>query len=374
MSIHIKQRFSVVLALPLIVLLGCLFSCSTENPDGFITVKEPIISTDDGDKVDISNNPDNPNEPNQNFSTSSDLNDLYFTDSNTGYIVGSNLVIRTTDKGESWKTLSQANLEFTTIYFENDSHGILGGNDEFYSYVFTTSNGGSTWEQVARFWYQNELTTVEGVFSEGNGNNLVILLNQRPNATQNYGHVYISDNKGQDFERIGTNGRQGISTAAEYSGFIYSISTPYWTGSKYNLVQNTISFLNNGNRDLIPINIDSSGNLSEVLNPISIILGENLNIIVGDNGRFAISSDSGNNWTIRTIPQALSKDLTSAIINGTEIIVSSEDGAIYRSDDSGVSWEETTSVGNKRISEIHRLSESEVLVIGEDGLIRIMDL
>lgn len=358
----------------MIVLLGCLFSCSTENPDGFITVKEPIISTDDGDKVDISNNPDNPNEPNQNFSTSSNLNDLYFTNPDTGYIVGSNLVIRTTDKGESWKTLSQANLEFTTIYFENDSHGILGGNDEFYSYVFTTSNGGSTWAQVARFWYQNELTTVEGVFSKSNGNNLVILLNQRPNATQNYGHVYISDNKGQDFERIGTNGRQGISTAAEYSGLIYSISTPYWTGSKYNLVQNTIPFLNNGNRDLVPINIDSSGNLSEVLNPISIILGENLNIIVGDNGRFAISSDSGNNWTIRTIPQALSKDLTSAIINGTEIIVSSEDGAIYRSDDSGVSWEETTSVGNKRISEIYRLNESEVLVIGEDGLIRIMDL
>lgn len=374
MSVHIKQRFSVVLALPMIVLLGCLFSCSTENPDGFITVKEPIISTDDGDKVDISNNPDNPNEPNQNFSTSSNLNDLYFTNPDTGYIVGSNLVIRTTDKGESWKTLSQANLEFTTIYFENDSHGILGGNDEFYSYVFTTSNGGSTWAQVARFWYQNELTTVEGVFSKSNGNNLVILLNQRPNATQNYGHVYISDNKGQDFERIGTNGRQGISTAAEYSGLIYSISTPYWTGSKYNLVQNTIPFLNNGNRDLVPINIDSSGNLSEVLNPISIILGENLNIIVGDNGRFAISSDSGNNWTIRTIPQALSKDLTSAIINGTEIIVSSEDGAIYRSDDSGVSWEETTSVGNKRISEIYRLNESEVLVIGEDGLIRIMDL
>lgn len=374
MSVHIKQRFSVVLALPMIVLLGCLFSCSTENPDGFITVKEPIISTDDGDKVDISNNPDNPNEPNQNFSTSSNLNDLYFTNPDTGYIVGSNLVIRTTDKGESWKTLSQANLEFTTIYFENDSHGILGGNDEFYSYVFTTSNGGSTWAQVARFWYQNELTTVEGVFSESNGNNLVILLNQRPNATQNYGHVYISDNKGQDFERIGTNGRQGISTAAEYSGLIYSISTPYWTGLKYNLVQNTIPFLNNGNRDLVPINIDSSGNLSEVLNPISIILGENLNIIVGDNGRFAISSDSGNNWTIRTIPQALSKDLTSAIINGTEIIVSSEDGAIYRSDDSGVSWEETTSVGNKRISEIYRLNESEVLVIGEDGLIRIMDL
>lgn len=167
----------------------------------------------------------------------------------------------------------------------------------------------------------------------------MILLNQRPNATQNYGHVYVSDNKGQDFERIGTNGRQGISTAAEYSGLIYSISTPYWTGSKYNLVQNTIPFLNNGNRDLIPINIDSSGNSSEVLNPISINLSEKLNIIVGKNGRFSLSSDSGSNWTTRTITQAVSSDLTSATISDSEILVASSDGKVYRTLDTAINWE-----------------------------------
>lgn len=368
-----KKIISFFIYSLIIILFVCVLSCSSDNPDGYITVIEPIISTDDEDKVEISNNnPDDPTESDRNFSTSADLYDLHFPTQELGFIAGSNLVIRTTDKGESWKVLSHANLEFTSIYFENNSYGILGGNDNYYSYIFKTSNGGSTWEQVARVWYQNELTTVKGVYSANSGNKLVVLLNQRPNATQNYGHIYVSNNQGQDFERIGTSGSQGVSATNESDGVIHFVSAPYWKGGKYESSHSVTTYLKNGDESLNQSVIDGSNTRSEVLSPVSITLGDELGIILGENGKFAVSSDSGNNWTIRTIPQALSRDLTSAIINDTKIIVSSEDGAIYRSDDLGISWEEIASIGNKRISDIYRLSESKVLVIGEGGLIRLV--
>lgn len=349
------------------------FGCSADNPDKYVTVKEPIVSNNEEEQVDInegSSGNSQTGEPSSNFTTNKDLNDIYFVDNETGFIAGEGIVIKTTNGGESWQTVSEANLRFTSIFFEDKNIGILGGNDNFYSYAFITVNGGNTWEQVVRFWYQNDPLSVKGVHYDNNSGRMMILLNQRPNSSQNYGHIYVSNNNGLDFRRIGTDGIQGISSSVQFNNIIYTISKPFWSGSSYRIVQNELSFLKNSSENIISQKIDDNNNYLEILNPNSIFVNNSLSFITGDSGKFAISSDKGVNWTIRTIPNESNTALTSVSILNSDPIISTSNGKIYKSSDEGISWTEFMDFGNNSINKIFSLNNDILFVVGENGLLR----
>lgn len=79
--------------------------------------------------------------------------DVYFLNSDTGFVVGINgvdtYVLRTQDAGLSWDSLGFDNHQFRTIYFPSADTGYISC---FYNYsisVMRTIDGGGSWQMVA---------------------------------------------------------------------------------------------------------------------------------------------------------------------------------------------------------------------------------
>jgi photosystem II stability/assembly factor-like uncharacterized protein len=81
--------------------------------------------------------------------TSAYLQSLYFTDENTGYAVGSsNLIIKSTDAGESWVSLSSGIVDgyLNSICFTDENTGfIVGGIYGPDEVILKTIDGGQNW-------------------------------------------------------------------------------------------------------------------------------------------------------------------------------------------------------------------------------------
>jgi len=73
------------------------------------------------------------------------LSSVYFTDENTGYVVGgSGIILKTTDGGLNWITLSSGTTNWlSSVYFQDASTGYaVGGN------ILKTTDAGSTWTEI----------------------------------------------------------------------------------------------------------------------------------------------------------------------------------------------------------------------------------
>lgn len=102
-----------------------------------------------------------------NSKTNADLNSVYFTDSNTGYVVGGsnydacfpqweneskiipNIILKTDDGGKSWKTQSTTSkAEFKSVFFIKNSTltntGYIAGSN---GTILKTTDGGNHWEE-----------------------------------------------------------------------------------------------------------------------------------------------------------------------------------------------------------------------------------
>ena len=176
------------------------------------------------------------NSTNDDYETTTNMNQTYFIDEEIGFIAGDGVVLKTNNGGQTWTSIKEdKNIKFRSIHFENKSIGLVGGNDGFYSYVYLTNNGGLTWEQILRVWYSNESNEVINLFGNKNSRNIILFVNQYPNSTQAYGHVYVSKNAGEDWNELDkvTIGRPGISSAFKLNDKIYFMSKSSWTGSTW---------------------------------------------------------------------------------------------------------------------------------------------
>jgi hypothetical protein len=73
----------------------------------------------------------------------SDFKASYFCSPETGFFAGVNGVIKTTDRGESWKVVN-TETSVTGIYFESPKLGVVVGGRGYFA---TTSDGGDTWQE-----------------------------------------------------------------------------------------------------------------------------------------------------------------------------------------------------------------------------------
>ena len=72
------------------------------------------------------------------------LLDLFFTDVNTGYVVGYNgIIFKTTNSGNSWAALTSGTYySLYAVYFADANNGWASGD---FGIILKTSNGGSSW-------------------------------------------------------------------------------------------------------------------------------------------------------------------------------------------------------------------------------------
>ncbi len=90
---------------------------------------------------------------NLNSGTGRRLNNLYFIDVNTGWVVGDSIVLKTTNGGTAWTVQTlPAQTTLRSVHFLNASTGFITGdiNPEIgvKLYVFKTTDGGNNWFTV----------------------------------------------------------------------------------------------------------------------------------------------------------------------------------------------------------------------------------
>ena len=114
--------------------------------------------------------------------------DITFVDANTGYIVGqSNLILKTTDGGETWESKdSPISKNWGKVFFNNQTHkGWIFENAFSNEYIFT-NDGGETWEvgtlPVATFYNDLYINDFRMVLVGG--------------STVG-GHIFISEDEGE---------------------------------------------------------------------------------------------------------------------------------------------------------------------------------
>ena len=304
-----------------------------------------------------------------------DLNQIHFVDNKIAYAVGTNVVIKSVDGGVKWvKVNTSNNLNFTAVYFVNASIGYLGGNDEYYSYLFRTLDGGLTWQQLNRYWFQNERNQVTGVFASNSGERIVAFINQYPNATQVYGHMVYSSNSGATWGTMQANRRAGFNSSDLTNENIFIGGNSYWTGTTYRTSVYMTSFLINGSpnlneytllNDMDPVNFNQLDMVSNFL------------VGVTDKGQLAFSSDidrqdlSFRRWPGLSATQSVSLNAI-AFYEKNIGYVGMPSGKIFKTEDSGSSWSSIFQATNE-VTDLGLRPDGKVFVVGKRGLIRMIN-
>ena len=75
---------------------------------------------------------------------------MVFVDANHGWVVGRNLLLRTSDGGLSWTAVDTTVSRSSFIDFVDAQRGwrVLGDQQTDLDYLQRTSNGGATWQTV----------------------------------------------------------------------------------------------------------------------------------------------------------------------------------------------------------------------------------
>jgi photosystem II stability/assembly factor-like uncharacterized protein len=83
----------------------------------------------------------------QDSGTDRNLLDVFFVNADTGWAVGKNVILNTTDGGENWTIQDSSSYEFFAVSFTDASHGWVVGYKEtgYPGIIYHTSNGGQHW-------------------------------------------------------------------------------------------------------------------------------------------------------------------------------------------------------------------------------------
>lgn len=302
--------------------------------------------------------------PPPSISISNDLNKIQFIDNSTAYACGNGIIVKTTSGGASWSSIREStSINFTSIYFTNALLGYAGGNDQYYSYIYRTTNGGLSWQEIGKFWFSNERSNVTSIFSTADGSRIVALVNQYPNASQVYGHMYYSSNSGSSWLSAGVDKAAGFDAGDILNDKIFIGGHLYWTGTAYrsNVYEN--SFLINGTNTFITNLVDNPINFNDIDMVSAYGFG------VSDNGQFAITTDNAKNWSVRTIPGYATTNFTSVkFIDNNTGFVSTLDGKVLKTDNSGISWT-LIHTSSKNIYNLAIRPDGKVYVVGQTGLL-----
>ncbi len=294
-----------------------------------------------------------------------ELNKIQFLNNSFGYSCGNGIILKTNNGGSQWVSVKESlTIDFTSIYFTSTDIGYVGGNDRYYAYVYKTTNGGLSWQEVGKFWFQNETLKITGIFSSLDGNKIIALLNQYPNASQVYGRMFFSNNSGSDWTSAQGYQRSGFDCGDMYNQKIYAGGHRYWNGSTYETSVFDNSFISNGSTSINRNSVDNAVNLN------AIDMVSNYGFAVSDNGKFLITTDQGKNWVSKTIPGFSTSSFTSIKFRDNSTgWISTLNGAVLQTSDSGFTW--TTILNdNKKINDISIRPDGKLFIAGELGLIK----
>lgn len=91
------------------------------------------------------------------------INDIFFTNPTTGYLISFYNIKKTTDSGATWNTIYTTSGSLKRIYFVNENVGYVVGR----RYIYKTTDAGNTWN-VYETDFPNELQDID-FYDENHG-------------------------------------------------------------------------------------------------------------------------------------------------------------------------------------------------------------
>lgn len=257
---------------------------------------------------------------------SSYIQQIYFANVNTGYVLGStysNLqslqkVFRTTNGGNSWdEQITTYELEFENIFFYSSTGYIIGGNYDrvnniYKSKILKTTNNGFTWDSIPNNIYENlssiYFTSENTGYVSGTGAHV----------------LYKTVNGGVNWNQI--------------AGFGSPIKDINFTdlNSGYILTNNFFVKTTNGGLNWVSRSLPSSA--ASLLTKISIV-NQNKYFSVGYYGALFVTTNGGINWTNYT-KNLLDVNFWDAKFydKNTGFITGDDNGTAYRTTNGGENW------------------------------------
>lgn len=268
-----------------------------------------------------------------------DYQDVYFMDTNTGFIVGDyGTLLKTTDGGTTWTTKECATVQdLTRLSGAGTSHVFACG---WMGTVIHSANSGEAWEAqtTGLTWHSLEgihCNTVDNVLAVGEGGG---------NITTNDG--------GTSWE---------------------SFSPPTAVGVDIHFVDlNTGWFIGSGS--VIGKTIDGGSGWTTQTSPVSKDLvsvfaaGDNEVWIVGADGTILATTNGGSSWSSQT--SGVTAGLQDLYFRDTSTgwVVGSS-GTILKTTDGGSSWEALTSGTTQQLNGVYFISSQEGFSVGDNRTI-----
>lgn len=274
----------------------------------------------------------------QSSGVTTNLNSIYTRGANV-YAVGmTSTILKTTNSGTSWSSLtSPTTADFYSVFFNDAITGFIGGN---LGKLYKTTDGGTSWTSQNSSTPNNIITSI--AFSDASNGVL----------STNAGEIRYTSTGG-DTWNLATS---GISTSLNSVCMIRSTDIII-CGNNGKILKSI-----NGGSTWTNITSGTTANLNSIS-----INGTN-GIIVGDGGIILNSTDEGATWTSVTSPTSQNLNKVS-FGNNIRAYACGDNGTIIMSTNSGVSWTEQISSTTNKLTGLANITYLEVFAVGNTGLI-----
>lgn len=282
----------------------------------------------------------------------SSLRGVFFLNSQTGFIVGDGIILKTTNSGNNW-TSTQTRFNLKEVYFLNDLTGYLAGKTNDSGYVLKTTNGGNSWISyflgiqpssfdLRKIFFKNADTgyivrETNGYYRTTNGGSLWVF-----RAFPTYERIRDVILKGNTYYKIGS---------VEIGGYY---KPAYWSSTDEENWGNEI--------DCIECDNNEYG--------LTIYLGDTVKYLIteGTNWRFRRSSSQNPAWM--TIAYS-ANGYSHFFVNAANIhwgYTSGNKSLILSSSNSGYNWVQDTLV-DFAVRDIYFVNSSLGFAVSSNGLI-----
>jgi len=285
----------------------------------------------------------------QESGTDAQLNEIFFVDTQRGWVVGDEIILGTTDGGETWIVQDSSDVFFRSVFFTNQNHGWAVGfvPDQTEGVIYQTTDGGLNWQvqdSTERDLHDIYFADADTGFICGGVSKSSILK---------------TTDGGASWE-INSNNSYGALCAIHFSDLLHG-----WAVGEQGLVMITENSGKIWNRRLP--NLDG-GYIYDVQ-----FVNQDTGWCLGGNKLFK-SNDGGENWELQSDPNFLL--YTDLHFYNAEIgwLIGSNKGyfdsdrIIYTSD-GGVSWQIQDSVQTDFMNSIFFIDDKSGWVTGFNGLI-----
>lgn len=280
-----------------------------------------------------------------------DLNAVYFLDSKRGWVAGDGgVVLRTRDGGRTWTRQTVETKEsFNDVYFRNEEDGYLLAASQ----IFTTEDGGETWNPSARFLAETfgadpEVYSVR--FTNKRRGWIVGSLSRGENVIDSL--VLSTDNGGASWQR------QRVPVRDELIHLDFDGDRRGWlVGSG-----GRILYTRDGGETWAVQNSGTTAALYHVD-----FEGDERGWAVGERGTILRTDDGGRTW--RSVPPRVRTTLLSVkFVNKEEGWVIGRGGVILRTADGGSTWVQQETNTRQHLYALF-FDKKVGFAVGGDGLV-----